>query len=87
MSHKDNVPAHKNCVSMAAIHNSGFQIFGQPPPDLTPIDYLLSPKLKETSPGIHFSDIVKANATVNECLAEQQPELVLQMYLLIHRMS
>jgi histone-lysine N-methyltransferase SETMAR len=74
--HQDNAPPHKSCVSMAAIHNAGFEIFQQPPysPDLAPSDYFLSPKLKERLRGTHFSDDEEVMTSVNEWLAEQDKD-------------
>lgn len=71
--HQDNAPAHKSCISMAAIHNAGFEILEQPPysPDLAPSDFHLFPKLKEHLRGTHFPDDDAVMTEVNEWLERQ----------------
>ena len=46
--HQDNAPPHKAAVSMATIHQCGFEIVPHPPysPDLAPSDFHLFPNLK-----------------------------------------
>ena len=48
--HQDNVPAHKSVVTMAAVHDCGFELVDHPPysPDLAPSDYFLFPNMKKT---------------------------------------
>ena len=55
--HQDNAPAHKAAVSMATIHQCGFEIVPHPPysPDLAPSDYHLFPNLKKHIGGMRFS--------------------------------
>ena len=56
--HQDNAPPHKAAVSIATIHQCGFEIVPHPPysPDLAPSDYHLFPNLKKHIGGTRFAD-------------------------------
>ena len=52
----DNAPAHKSCISRAAIRKCGFVELNHPPysPDLSPSDYFLFRNLKNFCVGDDF---------------------------------
>ena len=49
LSHQDSAPAHKPVVTMAAVHDSGFELVDHPPysPDLAPSHYFLFPNMNK----------------------------------------
>ena len=63
--HKNNAPAYKSVVAMAAIHECGFKLVQHPPysPDLAPSDFHMFPKKKRHLAGTHYdtnNDLVSA---------------------------
>ena len=54
--HKDNAPAHKSVIAMAAMHDCGFILFDLLPysPDLAPSDYILFPNIERNLARRHF---------------------------------
>lgn len=55
--HQDNAPCHKSIVTMAKLHELGFELLPHPPysPDLAPSDYYLFADLKKMLAGKRFS--------------------------------
>ena len=64
----DNAPVHKSRLSMATIHECGFQLVNQPAfsPDLTPSDYFLFGNLKQHLRGTRFRDDSEVQSAVEE---------------------
>ena len=56
--HQDNAPAHRSVVTMADVHNSGFELVDHSPysPDLAPFDYFLFPQHEKTLGRKEVSD-------------------------------
>ena len=54
--HQDNAPCHKSLVTMAKLHELGFELLPHPPysPDLAPSDYWLFADLKKMLQGKRF---------------------------------
>ena len=64
----DNAPVHKSRLSMAAIHECGFQLINHPlySPDLAPSDYFLFGDLKQHIRGTRFRDDNELQLAVEE---------------------
>ena len=53
---RDNAPAHKSVVAMAAVCDCGVEVVDHPPysPQMEPSDYFLFPKVKIHLAGKHY---------------------------------
>ena len=49
--HQDNAPAHQSVVTMAVVHDCGFELVDHPPysPDLAPSGHFLFPNMKKNT--------------------------------------
>ncbi|XP_030588657.1 histone-lysine N-methyltransferase SETMAR-like [Archocentrus centrarchus] len=54
--HRDNAPAHKSVLAMAAVRDCGFELIDHPPysPDLAPSDYFLFRNMKKHLSGKQY---------------------------------
>jgi len=70
---QDNAPAHKAALTMAKLHELGFQLVDHPPysPDLAPSDFFLFPELKKTLSGQKFATNAEVITAVNDYFSTQ----------------
>ena len=66
----DNAPAHKSATVQEYLKESGLDVLDHPPysPDLSPCDFLLFPRLKETLAGHRFESLCGIGSAVYQCL-------------------
>ena len=69
--HQDNAPSHKSTVTMAKLHELGFELIPHPPysPDLAPCYFFLFPNLKIWLGGKKLSSNEDVIAAVNAYFA------------------